>query len=187
MTAQDVFRSFIASPEFNDRSGFVARCYLGIFNNNLTMAYDDPGYRVPDYAGLDFWTSVMLLHLAAGGSTGDAQLAVVEGFTSSDEWQERIGDLTDSEFVELLYERILGREIDPDGHAFWTDLLARGIVSRNELVLEFINSEEARSRYAHHMAVAACYLGLLGRDVEREGFVFWMDLLTYGASDLEVR
>ena len=39
-------RNFIGSPEFAENTGFVARCYFAIFNNNSERDCLDPAYRI---------------------------------------------------------------------------------------------------------------------------------------------
>jgi len=47
-------------------------------------------------------------------------------------------------FVRAAYQAVLGREVDPEGLALYTDLLAQGW-SRSYVLNELVNSEEGRS------------------------------------------
>ena len=184
MSLEQVVRNFIASPEFTDYNGFIARCYFAIFNNNSLVAYDDPGYRIPDYGGMVYWAAEMQAIIAAGGSMAEAQGWVVRGFTNSPEWQSRIGTLNDSEFVYFLYEYILGRDAETAGYNYHFSRLQNGWVSRDEMVQEFIISAEAQFSYQHHTYVAMAYLGLLDRGADKGGFNYHMQRLLAGEVDV---
>ena len=131
----------MASPEFASANGFVARCYFGLFNNNSTMAFDDPAYRLPDYDGQRYWAGLMRDAVTSGASTLEAKLNVIGGFTASPEWQDRLGIMTDEEFVEFLYQHLLGRPSDPGGYLFQLDQLRSGAASRVRLIHDFLSEE----------------------------------------------
>lgn len=46
--------------------------------------------------------------------------------------------LSNTAFVQDAYQRILGREADPQGLAFWVGKLDRGEMTRNDLRFEFL-------------------------------------------------
>lgn len=46
-------------------------------------------------------------------------------------------NLTESEFLDLLYMDVLGREADVAGKQFWQDLLVAGTVTRDDVIVEF--------------------------------------------------
>ena len=90
--------------------------------------------RAPDRAGQIDWTDRL--------ETGIRTLReVAEGFVGSDEFQRVYGALSDTGFVELLYQNVLGRAADAGGLANWTGKLAGG-TSRAEVVTGFSESAE---------------------------------------------
>lgn len=88
--------------------------------------------RAPDSRGLSDWTA------AAKG--GMSLVEIAGGFTQSSEFQTRYGPLTDSEFVDLLYENVLDRAADLGGKAHWLTVLSQS--SRESVVIGFSESQE---------------------------------------------
>lgn len=113
-----------AAPEPEAVAAFVPevhRLYLGYF------------LRAPDEDGLIYWT----VQRQAGFS-----LAMVsEQFTLSQEFQDRYGQASDAQFVDLVYANVLGRQADAGGRAYWIQQLANG-VTRGELMAGFTESPE---------------------------------------------
>jgi hypothetical protein len=100
-------------------------------------AYD----RVPDEAGLRFWTGI-LDQLADDLGPEGAALAVAAYFLDADEFEENYGtDPSDEDFVEALYDNALGRVPDGAGADFWEDQLADGL-SREAALIAFATSAE---------------------------------------------
>lgn len=94
--------------------------------------------RAPDAGGLGFYVHVL--------DSGVSLDAVAGGFLASDEFAERFGArLTDGQFVERLYENMLGRASEPGGFDFWTGMLGKGL-SRATVLATFSESLENRER-----------------------------------------
>ena len=91
--------------------------------------------RQPDQSGMCFWTQKRQLGLGLD--------AISEAFAQSPEFQGSYGDLEDEEFVELVYENVLGRVPDSGGLAHWTGQLQAG-VSRGSVMIGFSESAEYR-------------------------------------------
>ena len=64
---------------------------------------------------------------------------VAESFIRSEEFKNK--NLSDEEFVEILYETFLGRSSDPAGKTTWLNCLKKG-QSRDEVMKGFSNSTE---------------------------------------------
>ena len=105
-------------------------------------------------------------------------------------------NLTDDEFVEVLYKTYFDRESEPDGKAYWMGRLASG-ENRAVLVEEFIESVEwcnvcagygVKSGALYHKATVPSknavkfatrlYTCCLGRDPEEDGLNYWALALT---------
>ncbi|MBP5492364.1 MAG: DUF4214 domain-containing protein, partial [Clostridiales bacterium] len=105
-------------------------------------------------------------------------------------------NLTDDEFVEVLYKTYFDRESEPDGKAYWLSRLASG-TERAVLVEEFIESVEwcnvcatygVKSGAQYHKATipsknavkfaTRLYTCCLGRDPEEDGLNYWSLALT---------
>jgi len=97
----------------------------------VTRLYKTTLQREPDRAGLDNWVKA----LEAGGS--GAQVA--HGFIFSTEMDNR--SLSDEQFVEILYQALMGRGSDPAGKTSWVNILQSGY-SRHSIFVGFVNSNE---------------------------------------------
>ena len=105
-------------------------------------------------------------------------------------------NLTDDEFVEVLYKTYFDRDSEPDGKAYWMGRLASG-TERAILVEEFIESVEwcnvcasygVKSGALYHKATVPSknavkfatrlYTCCLGRDPEEDGLSYWALALT---------
>ena len=105
-------------------------------------------------------------------------------------------NLTDDEFVEVLYKTYFDRDSEPEGKAYWMGRLASG-EARAVLVEEFIESVEwcnvcatygVKSGALYHKATipsknavkfaTRLYTCCLGRDPEEEGLSYWALALT---------
>ena len=89
--------------------------------------------REPDTAGFAYW----YLKVAEGTSLD----GVSEAFAGSSEFRTRYGALDDVEFVDLVYENVLGRSADPGGRDHWVGRLEAG-VSRGRVMRSFSESSE---------------------------------------------
>lgn len=56
------------------------------------------------------------------------------------------GTPSGEEFVTLLYRIVQGRQPDPSGLAFWSDLLGPGVTTRGGVLTSFSESPEFRDR-----------------------------------------
>lgn len=116
--------------------------------------------RMPDRDGLEYWV---------GRRLGGQSLVSVSAFMArSNEFETLYGELTDEEFVELIYENILGRPGEPDGIAYWTGEISSGRRNRGQVMLGFPESAEYRGDQANEVTVTVLYLLLLGRPAMAE-------------------
>jgi hypothetical protein len=84
--------TFVASAEFQGNISPVARLYFAYF------------VRIPDYDGLNFWI---------GFFKGGHSLQEISGhFAGSAEFVSTYGALTNGQFVQRVYENVLGRAPD---------------------------------------------------------------------------
>ncbi len=103
----------------------IRRLYLAYFQ------------REPDPTGWPFW----LQHRAEGRSL----IWVSDRFAESQEFQERYGNLSNDDFVRLVYRNALGRAPDPTGWEGWRAAL-RGGASRGHVMVGFSESQEFIAR-----------------------------------------
>lgn len=88
--------------------------------------------RKADSQGLNHWTGGLLGHSLDG-------VSIVNGFIFSDEFQGK--NLSNEEFVEILYRTLLSRPSDPAGKANWVEYLEKG-VSKQYILIGFVYSSE---------------------------------------------
>ncbi|MEM8922739.1 MAG: DUF4214 domain-containing protein [Actinomycetota bacterium] len=101
-----------------DARGPVARLYKAYFR------------RDGDRDGLRYWIGTDLSYEA-----------IADAFADSGEFRQTYGSLSDPEFVDLVYQNVLGRPPDPAGRRYWIEQLALG-TSRGAAMLGFSESNE---------------------------------------------
>lgn len=140
-----VFSGLVNSAEFNaicasyGISTSVYQCkktYAFNYNSEMGNAFVTRLYnlalgREPDSAGLTFWTN----QLSAGMSGRDVAL----GFIFSAELNSK--NLSNEEFVDLMYSIFLNRAAEESGRAFWINCLDTGM-SRSQVFEGFVYSGE---------------------------------------------
>ncbi len=154
--APAIAQAFMSSQEFGPRRP-IARMYLAYLN------------RAPDQSGFDYWTPLLV--------TGQAELIDISwGFAASEEFAQRYGELSDGEFIALVYIYVLGRELDQEGYVYWFGELARGL-NRAEMMLYFSESEEFVNKTKNFVDVTLAYRGMLDRsptDAEIASLIYRM-------------
>ncbi len=112
-------------PDTATYQGEVRRLYLGYF------------LREPDPGGLDHWVGVR--------ASGVSLMAVSDEFAASNEALSRYGQTSNAQFVDLVYNNVLGRPPDSGGRNYWLGQLAIG-VTRGEVMVAFTESPENVAR-----------------------------------------
>ncbi|QRK08289.1 DUF4214 domain-containing protein [Archangium violaceum] len=116
----------------------------------------------------------------------------------SDEEPPEVHDsMTHADYVKYLYEILLGRVGDSGGLTTWTNALLNGSMTRIELQIAFLESNEykvnrlATGNYApastmnamsNTYFVSYAYAVLLGRDPDASGLATYVDALQSGAT-----
>lgn len=108
----------------NEQEAQAQRLYKAIFN------------RDADHDGSQYWSEQV--------KNGFDLHSIAQCFIESPESQS-MGQLTDEQFVEKLYNNALGRASDPAGKAYWLDQLATGALDRASVALCFVGSSEGQS------------------------------------------
>ncbi len=132
MSRGSLMIGFSESPEFLDRTGTVAPGPgLGHQIERLYRAYFN---RSADQGGLDFW----LEQFANGADLG----ALSGEFARSAEFVGTYGNLDNGQFIDLVYQNVLGRPPDAKGRAFWLGALDTGLSTRGQIMIGFSESVE---------------------------------------------
>ena len=119
----------IAPPTGNTEDAWVGRDGI---ENFLIFLYRATLSRNPDTVGFNDWYN----QIKNGGKTGEE---VAYGFVFSQEMINR--NLSDEQYVRILYNAFLGRECDAEGLSYWLDKLASGS-SRLDVYHGFSRSNE---------------------------------------------
>ena len=101
--------------------------------NFVTRMYENCLYREPDESGLNGWTGQL-----AGGYMDGA--AIAEQFVFSSELLSH--NLSDEDFVEMLYQAMMGRASDAAGKSGWVAQLKNSYMTRSEVTKSFVESTE---------------------------------------------
>ncbi len=131
--------------------------------------------RTADQQGLNYWAQQM-----ANGMTQDQ---VAAQFLSSEEFA-MTHRATDYDFINGIYETVLGRTVDTAGFNYWNNQLmvqTRGQITRDEVGLEILGSNEA-----HVREVDQFYVELLHRSPTASEAANWANTLDDGASQSDV-
>ena len=113
--------SIVLAPDFGTDNGPVVRLYIAALD------------RRPDVPGLEYWRDV---------HKSGRDLNEISGyFVRSKEFQEKYGDLSDEDFVTLVYRNVLDRVPDAPGLEYWVDLLGRDF-TRGTVLNGFAQSAE---------------------------------------------
>ncbi|MGH2360914.1 MAG: DUF4214 domain-containing protein, partial [bacterium] len=163
-TRQAAVEEFINNPEHYNIYAPIIRLYRAYFN------------RIPDYGGLEYH---------ATNSRGGTPLAIIaQQFAASQEFLNRVGNLTDGQFVNFCYESVLGRPADPGGYNYWFGQLQSGAMNRGQVMLGFSESAEFIGLSVNKVRTSMLYQAMLRRTADQGGFDFYVGLLNSGTSFL---
>ncbi len=156
----------------------------------VTRLYQAALARLPDQVGLNGW----IAQLQASGTLTD----VARGFSASAEFTNRFGaGLSNGQYVDQLYQNVLGRAGEAAGRQGWLDFLGRG-ASREEVLAGFSESPENRGLTQPLVdagiwdlsenagRVARLYDAIMGRLPDIGGMNTWRAALDAGTSLVDV-
>lgn len=167
--------------------GFLGR-FAGDTAGQVYRLYQATLDRAPDAGGYNGWAKIL--------SEGSQSLTdVAAGFVNSAEFRSVYENLTDADFVELLYQNVLNRAADAGGLQGWLDVMDGGL-ARAGVVTGFSESGEFRNNTTAEAAVYATgadpaswsdevyriYQATFARDPDAGGFFGWTDLLSSGTT-----
>ena len=110
-------------------------------SGRMFRLYNASFKRLPDAGGLEYWINQF--------SSGTNSIRVVaSSFIGSAEFAKRYGsDVTDEQFVNTLYQNVLGRDADSGGLDYWLKALSSGAETRYEALLGFAESPENKALF----------------------------------------
>ncbi len=136
--------------------------------------------RDPDPSGFVHWRG--------NRATGAALVGIADVFAGSDEFIDTYGQLNDGQFVDLVYQNVLGRPPDSGGRAHWTGVLGAG-GSRGSVMAGFSESSEFVSQTNTSAATTVAqaevyrlYVAFFLRFPDAAGVQYWTGQRDGGAS-----
>lgn len=146
--------ALVRSPWVEDRSLDAVRLYLAYFG------------RIPDHDGIRYWWSEV--------DKGRSIRTMSARFSGSPEFKTTYGDLSDTEFVRLVYRNVLGREGTAADVQYWTGQISGGKDSRGGVMALFSKSKEYKDRSRTVVEVIAVYEVMLNRAISAQSHMEWV-------------
>ncbi len=87
--------------------------------------------RPADPAGLEFWAGLL-------ESQGGSLNSIIAAFGASEEFDSRFGDLSNTELVSNIFQQLFGREPDPAGLDFYSNVLSSGERTLQSIALDVL-------------------------------------------------
>jgi hypothetical protein len=141
----DLIAELVESPEANANIKSVVRLYRAYYLRN------------PDFRGLTYWIQRRL--------QGARLDTVSTEFARAPEFGVRYGILDDEEFVDFVYEKVMRREPDADGRAYWLRRLGSDI-HRGQFMTLFSESAENLERTSGVTSAITLYQGMFQRGMK---------------------
>lgn len=162
-----IAETFLSGKEYQNHvnDSFVE----GLYNSLLDRDADSEGEAA--------WLNA----LANGTSRADVVAAFAEGTEA-----QKV-NLSNSEYVDALYDSALGRTAEAEGLTNWVAQLSAG-VSRGDIADQIFGSTEA-AHHANAEFVDSLYTNALGRpdtDTDAVGKAGWLAALDHGATQADV-
>jgi sugar lactone lactonase YvrE len=130
--------------------------------------------RPPDVGGLQFWVSQR--------RAGKSLYAISSSFAASSEFKTRYGSLSNSAFVKLIYQNVLGRAPDSGGLGYWTGQLDSGTKTRGQVMVGFSESSEYKQLEQPSVDVVVTWIDMLVQSPPTATFQSWVAQLAAGTA-----
>lgn len=162
-----VLDSLLKAEAFEGRLAPIIRLYLTYF------------LRTPDTQGVDFWFD----EYRSGRWTF---VGISDFFAGSPEFVARYGAVDNAQFVRLLYANVFNRAPDAGGETFWIGELVNGRRSRGQVMADFSESQEFKTRSALRTSVMVVYLGMLRKMPSDSELASGLALLESGKTRIDL-
>ena len=154
LTRAQLTLTFLDAPEFHASSGAIERLYFGALGSMPEVSF----------------ISATLEQMHSGTSL--AQLA--QTLVASTSFTNIYGQLSNTAYVDALYQHVLQRTAEPAAQQYWLGQLQTGM-SRSDLLLSFTESAEYRQANTTSLSVALDFVSLLGRAPDQAGLDYWVN------------
>ncbi len=161
-TRASLAANFFTSAEFSNGGLNIIKFYIAVFR------------RDPDFGGFLFNYNAFI--------GGQPLSAILNQFLTSPEFQNTYGTLTNSDFVNLIYQNVFGRAPDSGGYNYYLGLLNNGQITRAGVMGQFIASSEFSGTVRARAYSNLLYMGFLRRTADPVGLNFWTNALANQAA-----
>jgi hypothetical protein len=168
-----VSASFFNSPEFRAKAYFIYRFYRVALN------------RRPHYDEL-----IRDIHSLMGRTESEVagkRFIYYTAWVERPEFRARYDALTNSEYVDALFDRYDGMGNVSQGQQLYRELLlgslSPGLGTRVDVLLKVVESREVDAVEYNGAFVAMQYFGYLRRDPEETGYAAWLNYLNAHPGD----
>jgi len=151
----EVLDLVLGSIELDTHAAAVIRLYHAVLD------------RSPELCGYDYWLG------CANENMSQAEMG--QAFLNSPEFMAQHAGLSNSEFVDFIYQNVLARTADAVGRAWWLEQIDSGGTTRGGMLYGVSQSTEYKAAMADDVAVDLLYLGLLNREPDAEGRSYWLE------------
>lgn len=134
----------------------------------ITRLYEAFFLRTPPAGDREFWVGRF--------NSGQSLNEIADFFAGGDEFQATYGALNSEQFVELVYNNVLGRSPDQAGLDFWSEQLEAGTLTRGAVMTGFSEGTEFRTVLLNRFddqAVFRLYCAYFLRAPDAGGRAFW--------------
>jgi hypothetical protein len=139
-TADALIVSLLPTDQTLDDARLV-RLYLAYFK------------RPPDPDGFAYWKRQL--------DNGKGLINAAKKFAESSEFTTKYGSVSNANFVELVYQNVLGRSSDAAGKTFWLTRLDNKTKNRGDVMINFSESSENVTKKTNHVQVFRIYRGMM--------------------------
>ena len=132
--------------------------------------------RPPDPDGFAYWQRQL--------DAGKGLINAAKKFAESTEFKRTYGTLSNADFIELVYQNVLGRASDPTGKAFWLTRLDNGTKNRGDVMINFSESSENVNKKKPHVAVFRLHRAMLRKFPAKAAYTALLDPVVAGTDTL---
>lgn len=129
-TSAETMEELLAAPDYNKLDAATLRLYRAFLN------------REPDIDGVKYW-------IQQTAFLGASQDDLAYGFGQSAEFLARYGQLSNEDFLGILYDNMLGREPDAEGFDYWLGQMNDGTLNQSSVVRWIVANDEFIDRFPY--------------------------------------
>lgn len=157
LSSGEVMSQMLTSPDFEQSYMDLGIAYRVLLDKN------------PDKDGLHFWSNALKQGLPLN--------SFIDFVFNETGFLENYPYLTNQGFVEILYQKALGREADTGGLVYWTGMLDQQLMTMVEMIEIFVQLPEAHTYAGDEIRKDMLAQTLIGRELtaEEDGEYFTLD------------